>query len=181
MAKISTLSDSDLVEFIRTKNKEVYGEIIKRYQDKLMRYALYLVRNNNQAVDVVQEAFIKAYINLNGFNIKKKFSSWIYRIVHNEAMNFIKKNKREVPLIEAIDLSGGKNVEKDLEKKEIIKMAHDCLDKMPIIYSEPLTLFFLEEKSYEEISDILRMPAGTVAVRISRAKTLMKKICETKK
>jgi len=60
-------------------------------------------------------------------------------------------------------------------------MVHNCLEQIPIIYSESLALFFLDEKSYEEISDILRIPMGTVAVRINRAKIYMKKICETKK
>ncbi|KKQ24461.1 MAG: RNA polymerase sigma-70 factor, ECF subfamily [Candidatus Roizmanbacteria bacterium GW2011_GWC1_37_12] len=111
------MSDEELITKIRTKDKELYAEIIRRYEAKLLRYANYLINDKDKAADIVQEAFIKAYINLNGFEVKKKFSSWIYRIVHNQAVNFIKKNKKEVPLIEAIDLSGGKNVEIDFEKK----------------------------------------------------------------
>jgi len=170
-----------LITKIRTEDKELYAEIVRRYEVKLLRYANYLINNKDKASDIVQESFIKAFINLNGFNVKKKFSSWIYRIVHNEAVNSIKKNKKEVPLIEAVDLSGGKGIEEDLEKKEIIKKAHKCLGQIPVIYSEPLILYYFDERSYEEISDILRIPMGTVAVRINRAKIYMKKICETKK
>jgi|SRR3989339_615596 len=175
------MSDEELITKIRTEDKELYAEIVRRYEVKLLRYANYLINNKDKASDIVQESFIKAFINLNGFNVKKKFSSWIYRIVHNEAVNSIKKNKKEVPLIEAVDLSGGKGIEEDLEKKEIIKKAHKCLGQIPVIYSEPLILYYFDERSYEEISDILRIPMGTVAVRINRAKIYMKKICETKK
>ena len=175
------MSDEELITKIRTEDKELYAEIVRRYEVKLLRYANYLINNKDKAADIVQESFIKAFINLNGFNVKKKFSSWIYRIVHNEAVNSIKKNKKEVPLIEAVDLSGGKGIEEDLEKKEIIKKAHKCLGQIPVIYSEPLILYYFDERSYEEISDILRIPMGTVAVRINRAKIYMKKICETKK
>ena len=77
---MSTLSDSDVVEIVRTRDKEAYAEIIKRYQMRLMRYASYITGDEHKGVDVVQEAFIKAYVNLNGFDTKKKFSSWIYRI-----------------------------------------------------------------------------------------------------
>ncbi len=64
--------------------------------------------------------------------------------------------------------------------KEIIEKAKNCLSQMPIIYSEPLALYYLEDKSYEEISDILRIPMGTVATRINRSKVIMKNICQKK-
>ncbi|MDD5681357.1 MAG: sigma-70 family RNA polymerase sigma factor, partial [Candidatus Omnitrophica bacterium] len=83
------------MEIVRTKNKEVYAEIIKRYQTKLIRYATYITNDGSMGADAVQESFTKAYVNLNSFNIKKKFSSWIYRIVHNETMNIINKQKRQ--------------------------------------------------------------------------------------
>ena len=91
MQDISRLKDQEIVDLIRTKDKELYSELVKRYEDKLMRYALSIVGNEQKAADVVQQSFIKAYVNLQSFNLKKKFSSWIYRIVHNEAINEIKK------------------------------------------------------------------------------------------
>ena len=178
MSKLSKLTDEKLVELVRSRDKERYTEIISRYKDKLMRYTRYLINNEDKAADVVQETFIKAYINLYGFDTKKKFSSWIYRIAHNEAVNLVKKNNREVPLDPEFDPPGNQNVEEEFDRKEIVKQAHSCLGQMPIIYSEPLALFHLDEKSYEEISDILRIPMGTVATRINRAKILMKKICQ---
>lgn len=143
-----------------------------------MRYASHLTGEENNAEDIVQEALIKAYTNLNGFDTKKKFSSWIYRIVHNEAMNLFNKHKRQVPLYEEVDFDSGINIEDDYIKKELTDHAGNCLNQMVPIYREPLALFYLEEKSYEEISDILRIPVGTVGTRINRAKIIMNKICQ---
>lgn len=178
MSELSKLTDEKLVELVRSKDKNRYAEIINRYQDKLMRYTRYLTNDENLAADAVQNAFIKTYINLNGFDTKKKFSSWIYRITHNEAVNLVKMHNREIPLDPEFDAPGNQNTEEEFDRKEIIHQVRGCLGQIPIMYSEPLALFYLDEKSYEEVSDILRIPMGTVATRISRAKILLKKICQ---
>lgn len=130
------------------------------------------------ATDIVQNAFIKAFMNLNGFDIEKKFSSWIYRIVHNEAVNILAKRKNELPILENMNFESEESIEDDLSKEETKEKVNKCLSHMPLKYAEPISLFFLEEKSYEEISDILRIPIGTVGTRINRAKVLMKKTCK---
>lgn len=178
MNEIINLSDEKIVELVCKKDKELYLYIIKRYQDKLLRYASYIIGDEHKAADIVQESFIKAYINLNSFNIKKKFSSWIYRIVHNEAINIINKQKKYVSLYEDTDFDSGISIEDDYIKNELINHTHDCLNQMQVIYKEPLSLFYLEGKSYEEISDILRIPVSTVGTRVSRAKLIMQKICQ---
>lgn len=173
-------SDEEIVEIVRTKDKELFSEIIKRYEQKLLRYATYLLNDSEKATDVVQESFTKTYINLNSFNAKYKFSSWIYRITHNEAINYINKYKNEKSLFENLQIESGVNLEDEYSKNEIINMIKSCITEMPIMYKEPLALFYLEDKSYKEIGDILRIPASTVGVRIGRAKALMKKICQRK-
>lgn len=178
MLELSKLTDEQVVEIVRNKDKETYAEIIRRYQKKLLRYAGYITGDEHVGADVVQESFIKAYVNLKGFNVKRKFSSWIYRIVHNEAINSIKKNKKQISLTQEIELDSGVNLEDEIIKKELLRDTQYCLSRMPIIYREPLSLFYLEEKSYEEISDILRIPINTVGTRINRAKGIIKKICQ---
>jgi RNA polymerase sigma-70 factor (ECF subfamily) len=93
-------------------------------------------------------------------------------------MNEIKKYKREVPMLEGFDFESGDDITEEFEKKETVVYVEKCLKSIPLIYSEPLSLYYLDEKSYEEISDILRITMGTVAIRISRAKKLMKHICQ---
>ena len=181
MKNLLKLTDEKVVEIVRNNDSEIYGEIVRRYWEKLLRYVAYLIKDEQKAVDVVQNSFIKAYINLNGFNTKKKFSSWIYRVTHNEAMNILKKHKREVVMNEDFDWDSGVDIEKEYGKKELRQMVRKCLNGIPLKYKEPLSLYYLEEKSYKEISDILRMPVGTVGTNINRGKLLMKKICQKRK
>ncbi len=176
----SKTTDEEIAVLVCQGDKEIFAQIISRYQDKLIRYANYLVRDPDTAQDVVQQSFIKAYINLNSFNTKKKFSSWIYRIVHNEAMNILGKNKWYSQFIEGVEFDSKINLEEDLERKEVVALTQNCLNQLPTKYLEPLSLFYLEDKSYEEISDILRIPINTVSTRISRAKNKMKTICQKK-
>lgn len=171
-------TDEEIVLYIQSKDQEAYSIIVERYQVKLMRYVNSIVHDDVKASDVVQETFIKGFINLRSFDNKKKFSSWIYRIAHNEALNIIKKNRREVYFDDDFDFPSDENITDDFEKKEIASKVEKCISQMSLLYSEPLTLYAIEDKSYDEISDILRIPMGTVATRISRAKLLMKKICQ---
>ena len=178
MSDTLKLTDEEIVEKVRSNDRDLYAVIIDRYKDKLLRYATNLIHDGDRAGHIVQDSLVKAYINLNGFNTKKKFSSWIYRIVHNESMNVIKKFQKEVPILDDFDFESDEDIIKDFEQKETAAHVEKCLKSIPLIYSEPLSLYYLDDKSYEEISDILRIPMGTVAIRMSRAKKLMKHICQ---
>jgi len=177
MKNIQNLSDEEIASLVCDKNKELYKEIVLRYQIKLTRYAERIINERHLAEDVVQEAFIKAYINLNSFNTKKKFSSWIYRIVHNEAINALKKKKKEISLDEnewlKRSIKDRVDIEEEFSKKEIVNIIKKYINKLPIKYKSPLILYFFEENTYEEISDVLRMPIGTVGTRINRGKKLV--------
>lgn len=180
MIDTEKLSDEEIVKKIQSSDQELYAIIIERYQNKLLRYANSLIKDENKAVDAVQESFIKAFVNLRSFDKGKKFSSWIYRIVHNEIVNSVKKHQKEILLPENFDQASEEDIQKEFEQKETSEVVEKCLKEMPIIYSEPLALYYIDDKSYEEISDILRLPMGTVATRISRAKKLMKNLCQKK-
>ena len=174
------VSDEYLVEVVRSEDKQKYALLVRRYQDKLVRYVTMLVGNEDWAYDAVQNTFIKAYQNLHGFNTKKKFSSWIYRIAHNEAINIAKKHKKEVFLDDKVwerQFQDKDNLEAELIIKENKTQVNQCLSDLPFKYREPLILYFIDERSYEEISDILRLPMGTVATRINRGKKYLAKIC----
>ncbi len=180
----NNLSDEELVEKIRKENSELYVEIVKRYQQKLYRYLKYLTNNSTEVEDLVQNVLIKTYQNLFSFNIKKKFSSWIYRIAHNEGINFLRNRKREKQIsLEDLNspLAGNSSSMNDnLIKEEVQKNVKQCLDKLEPKYREPLILYYFEDKSYKEISDILRIPIKTVGTFIFRGKKIMKAICQKK-
>jgi len=178
MMETQRLRDEELVTIIRDQDQELYTEVVRRYEAKLRRYALVFVRDEDKADDVVQNAFIKAFINLKGFNVKRKFSSWIYRILHNEAINYLKKHKREVSFEDSVEVkemtAENNGPEEDWQKQEIRGMLERHLNSLPLKYQEPLVLFYLEERSYEEISDILHLPIGTVGTRITRGRKLLR-------
>ena len=182
MVKHQSLSDEELVGLVRSKDQELYAEIVKRYQEKLLRYAQTILKDPDQAADAVQQALVKAFVNLNGFNTKKKFSSWIYRIVHNEAINLIKKHHQEHSLEgnewpeEILHDKNQATVQEKLEGKELKKTINQALDKISLKYRSVLTLFYLEDKTYEEISDILKIPTSTVGVRLNRGKKILANI-----
>ncbi len=178
MKDLKQHTDEQVVEYIRTQDQESYLELVLRYQNKLFRYVYTISRDEAKSEDIVQNTFIKAFVNLNNFNVNKKFSSWIFRIAHNQAIDELKKYKRETPILENIDFNSKENIEEEFSQKETRQRVQKCLFEMPLIYSEPLELYFIEEKSYDEISDILQIPIGTVGTRINRAKILMKKICQ---
>lgn len=173
------LSDEQVVVAVRKENKELYSEIIQRYQSKLSHYLRKFIHDRDELEDVLQAVFIKAYENLYGFDEKRKFSSWIYRIAHNEAINHIKKHARvsvsidEVGMIlldEKIDLPNG--VDQEMLKRKM----EDALSEMKEKYRTPLLLYFFEQKSYEEMSEILRIPISTVGTLMARGKKNLRKI-----
>lgn len=162
---------------VRAGESEPYGELIRRYEGKLARYVRKFVPNQAEQEDVIQDVFIKAYRNLNGFDTERRFSPWLYRIAHNEALNHIKKHKRE-PLI--IDEHEWEIADERLDLRR--EMDHTfsretvaiALGQLKPKYREPLVLFYFEERTYEEISEILRLPRNTVGTLISRAKNQLK-------
>ncbi len=178
MDEYAELSDEQIIEKIKNIDQGLYAIIVSRYKDKLIRYANSIIKDTDKSVDIVQISLIKAYIDLKGFNTKKKFSSWMYRIVHNEALNLIKKYHKETPWIEDLDFSSDEDIEENFAQNEVVSMVGKCLKDIPLLYSEVLSLYYIEEKSHREISDILKIPMGTVAIRISRGKQIMKKICQ---
>lgn len=180
----SKMSDSQLVEQVQEGKRDVYEEIVKRYEKPLLRYARYLTKQSEFSPDIVQNAFIKAYINLKSFDVTKKLSSWLYRIVHNEAVNRIRKESRffsfeDIEWVENI-FSRSAPIEDSLQTDEIRKLLKESLQEIPLSYRAPLILFYLEEKSYDEISDVLRIPMGTVGTRINRGKKYLKKVVQKK-
>lgn len=185
--EISTkLSDSELVK-LSLKDSECFSELVNRYEKRLFRYVKRFSGLSDQSIeDVLQEAFIKIYINLNDYNSDFSFSSWAYRIAHNEGVNYLKKNKKilTVPL-ETDDEEAGNlievlkseiDVEKDTSEKDMAQRIRKSIHMLPEKYRDVLILRYLEDLDYKEISDVLRMPMGTVATTINRAKEKFKKI-----
>lgn len=182
----SSMSDEEAVA-LALHEKAFFGHIVLRYEDKLSRYIRRLgVGNEDDRKDVLQNIFIKVYKNLNGFDQSLSFSSWIYRIAHNEAISWYRKThaRPEGHLVGdsedvlALLSSSEDNAEKQFDitvNAEEINRALQALDEK---YRDALILRFFEHKEYEEISDILKIPPGTVGTLIYRGKQELKKKLE---
>jgi len=176
------LTDEELVVVIREKNKELYSEIIRRYTPKLSHYLRKFVRNPDELEDVLQDVFIKTYRNLYDFDANKKFSSWVYRIAHNEAINHLKKYHQEKTSLDAQELE---IIDKNINLPQTIDTAllkikiENSLAQIKNKYREPLILYLFEQKTYEEIGNILQIPNSTVGVLIMRGKNLLKNFLQS--
>jgi len=177
--KKKELSDGQLVRVIRRGDEERYAELIARYRGKLFAYLYCLVGQKDETEDLLQNVFIKVYKNLSRFDQSRKFSSWIYRIAHNEAVNYIKRKYLKkfvswediVTTKDQLDMSSLEdNASEEWIKKERIKEVHDIVDKLPIKYKQVLILRYFSGKSYKEMAEIIGKPVNTVGTLINRAK-----------
>lgn len=175
------LSDKELVTIVLS-NKDAFSVIINRYEAPLRRYIFRLgVRDTRDVEDILQNSFIKVYRFLRSFDDSFSFSSWIYRIVHNETYDFfrIKKRRPEITLDDDsqqlfLNIESSDDPEQIFDNnidKEAMTKALDKLDKK---YRDVLVLRYAEDKDYRQISDILEIPEGTVATLIHRGKKSLK-------
>lgn len=180
---INKNSDEKLV-LLTLKNQDYFLFLIKRYEEKILRYIIRISGlRKEDAEDLLQEVFIKVYQNLNDFDQKLKFSSWIYRISHNVVIDNFRKNKAR-PEIADLDedindriienIKSDFDVTREIDRKYLRTGMERVLKRIDNKYKEVLVLRFFEEKSYEEISDILKKPVGTVSTLINRAKKQFK-------
>ncbi len=184
MAINSNLTDEQLVVVVRESDKEMYSEIIRRYSSKIGHYLRKFIRNSDELEDVLQNVFIKAYQNLYDFNTNRKFSPWLYRIAHNEALNNLKKYKKEKFSLDETEweIADEKiNLKDSLDNKFLKEDIEKGLAQMKDKYREVLILYFFEEKTYEEISEIMRVPVSTVGVLLMRGKEFLKQILKKEK
>jgi len=180
--KCEDKTDEELVE-LTLKNQDYLLCLIKRYENKLRNYIMRISNlSEEDAEDVLQEAFIKMYINLNDFDKDLKFSSWAYRIVHNQVVSNYRRIKTRPKGI-ALDVDGNVlenlvsdfDTEKEVDAKILRSDVRRVLECLDLKYKEVLVLKFLEWKDYKEISDILKKPMGTIATLINRAKKQFRK------
>lgn len=188
---LKDVKDEELVKMV-LKDKNIFAEIIARWEEKLGNFVKRRTRASGEDVeDLLQNVFIKVYLNLNAFDQSLKFSSWIYRICYNEIVSDYRKKKiREHFNFEDLELNDDTKISEILgDNTNILNTVHNevevekikaAINNLDDKYKEVFTMRFLEEKEYEEISDILQVPVGTVSTLIYRArKELLKNFAKT--
>ncbi len=176
-------SDHEIIQRIIAGDKRAYSELMIRHKDKAMTLAIRILKNHHDAEEALQDAFVRAFNGLQGFEWKSNFSTWFYRIVYNVCVTKLSQQKNKyflsiddnnddtTPLeIVAID-SGPTDI---FESKEFISIVHSEIEKIPAQYGSIFTLFVIQEMSYEEIVSVTGLPLGTVKNRLFRARVLLR-------
>lgn len=177
-------SDEELLA-LSVSQPSFFALLVRKYEEPFLRKARGIVRDEEEAIDVVQEAFTKIYINAGKFKVVEgaQFSSWAYRILINTALTHYAKRKRkqggEVALDEEIwALIPDRNL-RQFEKKELVDLIASVLTRMPEPMARSLSAFFIDGKSQEEIAKDEGLSVGAIKTRVHRAKKEFRRIYET--
>lgn len=185
---ISEMDDHSLLAATREGDEAAFQEIVRRYRNQITNYVYRMIDDYDRAVDIAQETFVRVYMNMERYQATYSFSTYIYRIAHNLAITELRQRKRRrlIPLPTFFSDKDSEEVEVDLpdqgqvladeamiasERRQAVTTA---IASLPEKYRAALVLCDLEEKSYEEISEVLGLPTGTVKSRINRARNLLK-------
>lgn len=176
-------TDKEIIQQVMSGNARAFGRLVDRHKAKAMALALRILRNQEDAEEALQDAFVRMYKALSAFEWKSSFSTWLYRIVYNTCITALGKrsgiHEQEIDADEDYAMPGeleSNELQPDvrLESDEFEKLVLHEIDKLPVAYASTFTLFAVQEMSYEEIVDVLGVPLGTVKARIFRARMLMR-------
>lgn len=162
--------DLEIIDQLLAGNQSVYSVLVNKYKSYAFTIAQKILQNKPEAEEAAQDAFIKAYHHLAGFNRESRFSTWLYRIVFNTAISYRRKSRHQFQSIETTVIEYNQDAEGMLEKTDKKKYLNQALQKLSDADRTALTLFYLEEFSLDEIAEITGMQANTAKVRIHRAR-----------
>lgn len=164
LSKYRDLKDHELVNLVKAGELAPYDELVRRHQIKIHDLCYKMLRNYDDARDMAQETFLKAYRKINRFKGKAKFSTWLYRIAVNNCLNYIKKQRPTEELYEEITSTGKDDPVQRFKGKRFRERISAAVAKLPEVQKAVFTLRTLEDLSYQEVSDILKKPISTVKV-----------------
>ena len=178
-------SDEELVAAVLAGEVDLYAEIVGRYQGRLVNYLFRLLRNLDEAHDLAQEVFLKVYQALDRFNPEYRFSTWLFRVGQNAAIDHIRKRRlKMVSMHRPQDESGGERDWEfpssdptpygDARNVERGKAIQRAVASLPWEYRELIVLRHFGELSYEEIATLKEMPLGTVKNKLFRGRQMLK-------
>jgi len=191
-------SDKAIEEFelidraVKEKDQQAYATLMKRYKKAVYFMILKMIRDADDAEDLTMEAFAKAFRNLHKFKKDYTFSTWLFRIATNNAIDFIRKKKlKTMSLNNTLTDDGGNAVNIDVEdddnnpqdefiRTQRIEMVRIFVDKLPAKYRKLVQLRYFDELSYDEIAQELDKPLGTVKAQLHRSRELLYEIAQGK-
>jgi RNA polymerase sigma-70 factor (ECF subfamily) len=169
--------EAELIERSRKGDSEAFGILVERYQRRVVGVALAVVHNQDDAIELAQETFIRAFENLSKFESRSSFSTWLYRIAANLAIDFWRREGRHVVLhgedadneISRLPSAQGDSF-KEVSRSELSERLKKALEQLTPEHRAVILLREVEGLSYDEISDVLQCPRGTVMSRLHYAR-----------
>ena len=182
--KPTKLDDSSLVELALQRDQGAFALLLEKYRSSLMSHVLKYVSVVEDAEDICQRSFEKAFMNIDRYNSQYAFSTWLYNIAQNEAIDHLRRSRasiNSVPISEerdALDVMAATTPEEELIIDQAVSELISGIQRLPESYRQVAELRFIKDYAYEDIARELRLPLGTVKTRISRARKQLEKIVE---
>ena len=179
-------SDRDLITQVLQGKQQSFAVLVERYQNMVFTVAYRLVNNREDAEELAQSAFVKAYRSLADYRGDAKFSTWLYTIVSSLGLSFLRKKRLETVSLSqekvqfAADGLGGGFSANTIESKSRVQMVQKAMNLLGTDDAQVLTLFYQGEQSLDEIGRIMGIDPNTAKVKLHRARVRLKKIIETK-
>ena len=180
---IRQLSDAELVSSAITGGEAGFEELVRRYQRPIVSYVYRMLTDYEASLDVTQEVFIKVYNSLDRYSCDYKFSTWLYRIAHNAAIDHLRRNSVNTQSLETENPNGTYELqiespnptpEQDRERSEWRKEIEAIVKRLPTAYRDLILLRHSRDLSYDEIAEVTGLPLGTVKNRLFRAREMMR-------
>jgi len=177
--------DSELVRESLQGKEKAFGELVDRYRARIFSFILRMVKNHEEANDVAQEVFVKLYRSLDTYDPSRNFSSWLFKIAQNMAIDHLRKQRTDiVSLDEPMETetseyriqvaSSNLSPDRELEGLEVGEALEVAIEELEPSYRSAILLRHVEGRSYDEIADILELPLGTVKTYIFRARRMLR-------
>lgn len=182
---IKTLTDGELIVNAIRGGEDNFEELVRRYQRPITGYVYRMLNNYDASLDVTQEVFIKVYNSLEKYSAEYKFSTWLYRIAHNAAIDYMRRNSVNQQSLETENADGTYQLQiessqpnpEQLRERSEWRTEIDAVVKcLPPIYRELIVLRHTQDLSYDEIAEVTNLPLGTVKNRLFRAREMMREM-----
>ena len=179
------MDEKAIIEKVLAGDSNAFGELVEAYQDKVYNLALRMCGNADDAFDLAQDAFFRAWRGLSGFQFESAFSTWLFRLTSNVCLDWLRAKKRR-PTVSLTTLDDeGEEVQMEIRDpgkspEELLLAAEDraavakAMNELPVEFREILTLRAIDDLSYTEIAEILHLREGTVKSRLSRARLALR-------
>jgi RNA polymerase sigma-70 factor (ECF subfamily) len=176
--------DQVLIKKILEGKKSSFEELMKKYNKKIFGFIFRMVRDEEIAIELTQDFFIKIFKVLAKYNFEYKFSTWAYRICYNLVIDYVRKNQTYIDSLDDNSVSQKQMLESEnyigedgfdkLAKEEVKEYIWKVVETIPVKYKELILLRYLQELKYDEIAGLTGLPVGTVKNRIFKAKEILK-------